>query len=125
MYSMYGIELNSAQYEALKDLAEKIETGEDPRQYVIDKIAADDELLDVYLELHDKGLMQGVKGWGVYVCSGLTSNGRNFVADREATTTAEARKSRNQIIREAAFALGGAVLAVASTLTLHYVFGIG
>lgn len=113
MYSANGITLNGEEFELLSKLSAEDFAGRRP-------VEGGDE--DVYRSLCGKGLVKGVKGYGVFVYLGLTVDGRSFVRDWEAQREAERRARRSDrrhdyLVALASAAAGFALGALSSYLT--------
>lgn len=117
MYESNGITLNSSEFEEL----ERLVGCEDPESYARsrlnptgEKYAFDQEAAQVYLSLHEKGLVSGVKVWNGYLLKGVTVAGRAFVKDcRESAADIESREKADRR-HDYAVAAFGILLGIAA-----------
>lgn len=124
MYESNGITLSSAEYAELETLAESndpVALAKSRLTPTGEKYSFDSDAAQIYLSLHEKGLIRGVKVWNGYILREVSVAGRAFISDYQSSQKAaedEKKSDRRHDYRVEAF---GAVLSFAlGAVTEHF-----
>lgn len=113
MYVMNGIELSGLELRTLREYSQR----ESCEQLTV---FHEDPQFDTIKALVEKGLLDGMIGWGIVSVLGITQAGEDFVRDCESAkkdAVSDLRKSR---IHDLVCAMAGALSGAVATLLIEH-----